>query len=294
MLMNAGRTMVWNKIKTLINEVRMEQTLFGLPFVYAGAILAVWEKITVAQIFWITLSVAGARIFAMLMNRIIDRKIDEKNPRTIARALPAGNLKIIEAWVFSLLSLSLYILAAFNLTPLCRYLFPIPLFFFIFYPYTKRFTWITHFFLGTTLGLAPLAGWIAVRNEISLPPFLLFLAVLLWVSGFDIYYATQDYEFDKKEGIYSIPCRFGIKPSVRLTQTLHFFAFLILLYLGFVLSLSHFYFVGVFLSGAFLLWLDIFYSPLHDIKKVDAYLQKNGYFSVIFFVFTFISIWWKI
>ena len=294
MLASAGRIMAWEKFKTFIREVRMEQTVFGLPFVYLGAFLAAGKSVTLTQIFWITLAVIGARTFGMAMNRIIDREIDKRNPRTSQRALPAGKLKLAEAWGFSLISLTLYLLAAFNLAPICRYLFPIPLVFFTLYPYTKRFTWLCHFFLGITLGLAPLAGWIAVKNEIEPPALLLFLAVFFWVSGFDIYYATQDYEFDKKEGIHSIPSRFGINFSVYLTWFLHFLSLAILFCLGTILKLGLLYFFGVFLAGCFIFWLDLNFSPLVKREKVEIYLQKNGYFSLMVFLFTFISIWWRI
>jgi 4-hydroxybenzoate polyprenyltransferase len=283
--------MAWNKIKTLIKEVRMEQTLFGLPFVYVGALLAKGKTLRFDQIFFITIAVVGARTFAMLMNRIIDSEIDKRNPRTANRAIPTGKLKTVEAWGFALISLTIYLFAAFNLSPICRLLFPIPLFFFTFYPYTKRFTWLCHFFLGATLGLAPLAGWIAVKNAVSLPPFLLFLTVFFWVSGFDIYYSIADFHFDRKEGIYSIPSRFGIKKSLFLTQILHFLLLLPLIYLGILLSLPLLYFLGVTFSFAFLIWLDFIYSPLKNMKNIEIYLQKNGYFSLIYFVFILLSIW---
>jgi 4-hydroxybenzoate polyprenyltransferase len=291
LLASAGRNTVLSKVKTLIREVRLEQTIFGLPFVYVGALLAVGKELKVEQIFFITLAVLGARTFAMLMNRIIDREIDKRNPRTRNRAIPAGKLKTMEASLFALISLAIYLYAAFNLSPLCRILFPIPLFFFTFYPYTKRFTWLCHFFLGTTLGLAPLAGWIAVKNGVSFSPFLLFLVVFLWVSGFDIYYAIADLNFDKEEGIFSIPARFGAKNSVYLTRILHSFLLFPLSYIGLLLHLPFIYFLGVFLSFTFLLWLDFVYSPLKSVENIDLYLQRNGYFSLIYFIFILLSIW---
>lgn len=269
----------------------MEQTVFGLPFVYAGALLAVGKNLSLKEVFLITLAVGGARTFAMLVNRIIDRGIDRRNPRTQNRALPKEKIKIFEAYLYSLISLVVFLFAAFNLAPLCRWLFPLPLFFFIFYPYTKRFTWLCHFFLGLTLGLAPLAGWIAVANNVSLVPFLLLIAVLFWVSGFDIYYAFADLEFDRKEGVFSIPARFGEKKAVYLVWVLHFLALFPLLTVGIILELYFLYYLGLLLAFAFLWWLDLSFSPLKKVENVDVYLQRNGYFSLIYFLFTFLSVW---
>ncbi len=287
---NTGLIKMVDKLRTLIREVRMEQTVFGLPFVYAGALLAVGEKLTLEKVFLITLAVVGARTFAMLANRIIDREIDRKNPRTQSRALPKKKIKIFEAYLYALISLLVFLLAAFNLAPICRWLFPLPLLFFILYPYTKRFTWLCHFFLGVTLGLAPLAGWIAVANSVSLVPFLLLLAVMFWVSGFDIYYAFADLEFDRKERVFSIPARFGEKRSVQLVWFLHFLALFPLLAVGIILRLSLLYYLGLLLAFTFLWWLDFAYSPLKSRENVEGYLQRNGYFSLIYFIFTFLSV----
>ncbi len=295
MLQSAGQNMVWIKVwgkfKTLVKEVRMEQTVFGLPFVYAGALLAVGERLTFRQVVFITLAVGSARTFAMLANRIIDREIDRRNPRTQNRALPSKKIRILEAYFYAFISLAVYLIAAFNLSPLSRWLSPLPLFFFTFYPYTKRFTWFCHFFLGLTLGLAPLAGWIAVANGVSLVPFLLLLAVMFWVSGFDIYYAFADVEFDRKEGVFSFPACFGEKQAVFFVWLLHILAFFPLFAVGLIQKLPFLYYFGLFFAFAFLWWLDLVFSPLKRRENIDVYLQRNGYFSVIYFLFTFLSVW---
>ena len=162
-----------------------------------------------SDLLWITVAMVGARSAAMALNRLIDAEIDARNPRTAARELPAGRLGRREVWVFTIVSVALLVLAAFNLSPPCRYLWPIPLAAFVLYPYTKRFTWLCHYALGLTLGLAPAAAWVAVTGTLAPQAWLLFLAVGLWVGGFDVIYAIFDLDFDRAHGLHSVPVVVG-------------------------------------------------------------------------------------
>ena len=180
--------------------VKVEHSVYALPFAYVGAFLAAEGLPTWSQLLWITVAMVGARSAAMALNRLIDAGIDARNPRTAEREIPSGRLGLREVLVFTLVSTALLVLAAFNLSPLCRYLWPIPLAAFVLYPYTKRVTWACHYFLGLTLGLAPAAAWVAVTGTVASQAWLLFLAVGLWVGGFDVIYAIFDLDFDRAHG----------------------------------------------------------------------------------------------
>ena len=224
--------------------IKFQHSIFALPFAYLGTFLSQMKVPSFSTIFWITLAMVGARSFAMAVNRLIDLEIDRRNPRTAERALPKGLLSVPNVLLFSFLSLGIFLLAVYDLAPICRYLWPIVVIPFVIYPYTKRFTWLSHFILGLCLGLAPVGAWIAVTNTISLEPFLIGASVLLWVAGFDIFYAIQDVDFDRRHKLYSIPARFGIKTSLTLTKMFHTASIVILIWLGTRLNLGVFYFVG--------------------------------------------------
>jgi len=227
----------------------------------------------------------GARSFAMAMNRLIDREIDRWNPRTAERALPKGLLPIPSVIIFSLISLTVFLVAVYNLAPVCRYLWPFVVIPFVIYPYTKRFTYLSHFILGLCLGLAPVGAWIAVTNSVSIEPFLLGAAVLCWVAGFDIFYAIQDMNFDQKYRLYSIPANFGIRTSLVLTKLLHFTAISFLVWTGIRLDLGIFYFIGVFIAGVLLAYENSIIKP-NDLSKLNmAFFTMNGVISVLMFCF---------
>ena len=277
--------MAFNKIGTYLEMIKFQHSIFALPFAYLGAFLAEIRVPDFLTLLWITLAMVGARSFAMAMNRLIDREIDRRNPRTAERALPKGLLPIPSVIVFSLISLTVFLIAVYNLAPVCRYLWPFVVIPFVIYPYTKRFTWLSHFILGLCLGLAPVGAWIAVTNSVSIEPFLLGAAVLCWVAGFDIFYAIQDMNFDQKYRLYSIPANFGIRTSLVLTKLLHFTAISFLVWTGIRLDLGIFYFIGVFIAGVLLAYENSIIKP-NDLSKLNmAFFTMNGVISVLMFCF---------
>lgn len=278
--------MAFNKIGTYLEMIKFQHSIFALPFAYLGAFLAEMRVPDFLTLLWITLAMVGARSFAMAMNRLIDREIDRRNPRTAERALPKGLLPIPSVIVFSLISLTVFLIAVYNLAPICRYLWPFVVIPFVIYPYTKRFTWLSHFILGLCLGLAPVGAWIAVTNSVNnIEPFLLGAAVLCWVAGFDIFYAIQDMNFDQKYRLYSIPANFGIRTSLVLTKLLHFTAISFLVWTGIRLDLGIFYFIGVFIAGVLLAYENSIIKP-NDLSKLNvAFFTMNGVISVLMFCF---------
>ncbi|OGW47180.1 MAG: 4-hydroxybenzoate octaprenyltransferase [Nitrospirae bacterium RBG_13_41_22] len=282
--------MVLNKIRIFMEMIKFQHSIFAMPFAFLGAFLSEMKVPSLITIFWITLAMIGARSFAMAVNRLIDIEIDRRNPRTAGRALPKGLVSVWNVILFSLISLGLFLLAVYNLAPICRYLWPIVVIPFIIYPYTKRVTWLSHFVLGFCLGLAPVGAWIAVTNTLSLNPFLIGASVLLWVAGFDIFYAIQDIDFDRQHKLYSIPVRFGIKKSLTLTKLLHISSILILSWLGIRLDLGLFYYVGIFVAGTLLAYENSLIKP-NDLSKLNvAFFTMNGVISIIMFFFVAVEV----
>ena len=278
------------RFRIYLEMIKFEHSVFALPFAYLGAFLSQTRVPDFVTIFWITLAMVGARSFAMALNRLIDIEIDRRNPRTSDRALPKGLLSVSNVFIFSLASMSIFLLAVYNLAPLCRYLWPIVVIPFVFYPYTKRFTWLSHFILGLCLGLAPVGAWIAVTNTVSMEPFMIGAAVLCWVAGFDIFYAIQDIAFDRQHGLHSIPARFGIKTSLILTKILHSTSILLLIWVGIRLNLGLFYFAGVLIAAVLLAYENSLIRP-HDVSRLNvAFFTMNGIISVIVFCFVAIDV----
>ena len=278
------------RFRIYLEMIKFEHSVFALPFAYLGAFLSQTRVPDFVTIFWITLAMVGARSFAMALNRLIDIEIDRRNPRTSDRALPKGLLSVSNVFIFSLASMSIFLLAVYNLAPLCRYLWPIVVIPFVFYPYTKRFTWLSHFILGLCLGLAPVGAWIAVTNTVSMEPFMIGAAVLCWVAGFDIFYSIQDIAFDRQHGLHSIPARFGIKTSLILTKILHSTSILLLSWVGIRLNLGLFYFVGVLVAAVLLAYENSLIRP-HDVSRLNvAFFTMNGIISVIVFCFVAIEV----
>ena len=234
--------------------VKVEHSVYALPFAYAGAFLAAGGAPTWSQLLWITLAMVGARSAAMALNRLIDAEVDARNPRTAARELPAGRLGRREVWLFTLVSVSLLVLSAFQLSEPCRYLWPIPLAAFVLYPYTKRFTWFCHYALGLTLGLAPAAAWLAVSGRLGAVPWLLFFAVGLWVGGFDVMYAIFDLDFDRRNGLHSVPVAVGVHGALIVAAVSHVAAVALLVAVGVVSDLGLVYWVGLAAVTALLAW----------------------------------------
>lgn len=282
------------KLKIFLEMIKFEHTIFALPFAYVGTILG---AVTVnhalptwAQCGWILLAMIGARTAAMSLNRIIDKAIDARNPRTAARAIPAGLLRSSEAVLFVIISFALLFWAASQLNKLALELMPIAVFMTVIYSYTKRFTWACHLVLGLTLGLAPLGGWVAVTGTITWPAVILFLSVALWSAGFDIIYACQDVEFDRKEGLYSIPARFGIARALLAARLMHVVTlggFILLLALT---DLSWWYLAGTIVAAALLYYEHQLVKP-DDLSKLNAaFFTMNGVLSSVLFAFTFIDL----
>jgi len=256
--------------------VKIEHSVYALPFAYAGAFLAAGGWPTWSQIIWITVAMVGARSAAMALNRLIDAGIDARNPRTAERELPAGRLGRREVWAFTVVSVVLLVVAAFNLSEPCRYLWPIPLAAFVLYPYTKRFTWFCHYFLGLTLGLAPAAAWIAVTGSLAPEAWLLFFAVGLWVGGFDVLYAVFDLEFDREQGLHSLPVSIGARGAVVVSALSHVVTVALLAAVGGLAGLDWIYWVGLFLVAALLAWphIDIARRGLRQVGM--GFMTING------------------
>jgi len=256
--------------------VKIEHSVYALPFAYAGAFLAAGGWPTWSQIIWITVAMVGARSAAMALNRLIDAGIDARNPRTAERELPAGRLGRREVWAFTVVSVVLLVVAAFNLSEPCRYLWPIPLAAFVLYPYTKRFTWFCHYFLGLTLGLAPAAAWIAVTGSLAPEAWLLFFAVGLWVGGFDVLYAVFDLEFDREQGLHSLPVSIGARGAVVVSAVSHVVTVALLAAVGGLAGLDWVYWAGLFLVAALLAWphIDIARRGLRQVGM--GFMTING------------------
>ena len=241
--------MVLKKLKSYGELVMFSHTLFSLPFALISMIWAADGLPSAATIFWILIALIGARNGANALNRIVDKDIDKKNPRTANRHLPKGIVKNYEALGIVIFCFFIFIIAAYKLNPLCFMLSPVALFLFIIYSYTKRFTWVCHIILGITCGGAPVGAWLAVTGKFALAPIILGAIVTLWVAGFDIIYATQDIEFDRKIGLFSIPAKFGLKGALYISSLFHFITILLLISLYFIMHIGWIYLFGIFISA---------------------------------------------
>jgi len=262
--------------------VKIEHSVYALPFAYAGAFLAAGGWPGAGPFLWITVAMVGARSAAMALNRLIDAGIDARNPRTAARELPAGRLGRREVAVFTAVSVALLVIAAFNLSEPCRYLWPIPLAAFVVYPYTKRFTWFCHYFLGMTLGLAPAAAWVAVTGSASTEAWLLFFAVTLWVGGFDALYAVFDLEFDRQQGLHSLPVAVGERGSIAAAALSHAGTVGLLAAVGGLAGLGWVYWAGLAACAALLAWphLDIARRGLREVGM--SFMTVNGAVGLVY------------
>jgi len=282
------------KLKIILEMIKFEHSLFALPFAFMGAVLGsiVIEKAwpTWMEIFWVTVAMVGARSAAMSLNRVIDRIIDAKNPRTATRAIPAGLISILEVILFIVVSFAVLFIAAFQLNDLAVKLLPLAVFVLVLYSYTKRFTWLCHFVLGVAIGFGPLGGWVATTGQVDAIGLLLFASVMFWTAGFDIIYACQDADFDRKEGLYSMPSRFGIANALMTARVCHVLTFAGLMSLYVVADLSIWFLIGVLISGAILIYEHSLVKPT-DLSKLDvAFFNMNGILSVVMFAFTMIDL----
>lgn len=274
--------------------IKIEHSVFALPFAFAGAMLAAGGIPEVEKILWITVAMVTARASAFGFNRIIDRKIDALNPRTAQREIPAGKIKLWEAVLFTVLCLIIFVYSAWMLNPLCFKLSPVAIFILFIYSYTKRFTWACHFVLGLALALAPLGAWIAVRGSFDLEIIPMVLTVIFWLAGFDTLYALWDVDFDKKYGIYSIPRIFGVKKAIYFARLFHFIAWSFLILTGLVFKLNIFYWFGMAVVAYLFIHEHRLVKP-DDLSKLNvAFFNMNGYISITVFLFTAMAVLIKI
>ena len=268
--------------RRFVSLVKLEHTVFALPYAYAGAVLAENEIPSLQRLLWITVAMVGARSLAMSLNRLIDAGIDAQNPRTARRELPAGLLSPLQVAGFAVASLAIFLIAVWQLPSITHVLWPIPVAGFVIYPYLKRVTWTCHFFLGAVDGLAPVGGWVAVTGTVDWQPFLLGGAVALWIAGFDIIYATMDLEVDRRQGLHSIPRRFGVAAALLTTRIFHAGSVALLVWLGIALSLGPFYWLGLAVVAGLLAYENSIVSA-DDLSRVDmAFLQMNGVIAIVF------------
>lgn len=277
------------KIVFYLRMIKFPHSVFALPFAFTGAVMAAGGIPPPGKIFWITLAMVGARSGAMGLNRVIDREIDQANPRTRNRELPRGVIMVSEAVLFTTVSFAVLVLAAYMLNPLCLKLSPVAIAVLFLYSYTKRFTWATHFVLGLALSAAPLGAWIAIRGTFDAEILPITVAVVFWLAGFDTLYALQDIEFDKSYGLYSIPKRFGIRKSLLLARTFHLMSFLLLLLSGLLFKLGIVYWVGMtVVAGMFIYEHSLVRED--DLSRLDiAFFNMNGYISITVFAFTLLD-----
>ncbi|WP_038069484.1 menaquinone biosynthesis prenyltransferase MqnP [Thermus scotoductus] len=279
------------RLRLYLDLIRFEHTLFALPFAYGGMLLAAGGWPGPRTFLLVTLAMVGARTMAMALNRLIDWKIDALNPRTQNRHLPKGLVKPWETLFLALVGLLLLTLAGLSLNPLTARLLPVAVFFLTIYSYTKRFTWLCHYVLGLTIGAAAAGGWIAVTGSFNPTAYWLWAGVGLWIAGFDILYATQDYTFDRAYGVKSIPARFGIPLALWIARATHLTAWLAFLLAGLSYGAGSLYFVGLLLVGGLLFYEHRLVSP-EDLSRVDlAFFQANVGVSLGMFLFIVLDLW---
>jgi 4-hydroxybenzoate polyprenyltransferase len=271
------------RIRTTLEMIKFEHSVFALPFALTGAVLAVRGWPTLRQVLWIVVAMVGARSAAMTFNRIADLKFDVLNPRTRQRALPRGQLTLRFAAGFTVVSCCVLVLAAYELNPLAFKLSPLALALLLGYSYTKRFTSFSHLVLGACLGLAPVAAWIALRGDVKPSVLILGVAVMFWVAGFDLIYACQDVEFDRSQGLRSVPARFGVRAALWLSALLHVAMLGLLVTVARMENLGLLAFLGLAAVAALLAYEHGLVRP-SDLSRLNAaFFNINGYVSVLFF-----------
>jgi 4-hydroxybenzoate polyprenyltransferase len=265
--------------------VKIEHTVFALPFAYVGAFLAVGDVPGAHDLVWITVAMVGARSLAMALNRLIDARLDARNPRTAGRELPAGRLTAAQVVVFCAASLALFLAAVWQLDPLVRWLWPIPVAAFVVYPYLKRVTWLAHLWLGAVDGLAPVGAWVAIRGDLPWEAWALGGAVAAWVAGFDLFYSLFDVEVDRAQGLHSWATRWGVNGVFRGARGLHALTIGLLVAAGLGLPVGGLYWAGVGAVAALLGYEHALVRP-GDLRRLDAaFFTANGVISVAFFGF---------
>ena len=278
-------------VGTIFELVKFEHTIFALPFAYLGAWLAASGPPTLQVGLLILAAMVGARTAAMAFNRIADAQIDGLNPRTAGRPIPSGRLSPATAWLVCLSAAGIFFAASWGLNHLALILSPLALGVILAYSYTKRFTATSHLILGLALAIAPIGGWVAVRGRLDLVPLILGGGVLFWVAGFDVLYACQDEAFDRRQGLYSIPARWGTPAAFRVAGFFHFLAFLLFALTGRLANLGGFYFIGLLLVFIFLFLEHLIISPQDLSKLQTAFFTLNGAVSIVLFLAAWLDFW---
>jgi 4-hydroxybenzoate polyprenyltransferase len=279
-----GIPLVRDNVKIFLKDIKIEHSLFALPFAYLGLFFAEKKVPGLFLFVWITIAMVSFRTMAMALNRLLDRKIDAENPRTQGRALPQRKMRAGFVWLAAGVSLLIFEWSAYQLGSLCLWLSPVPVVLAVLYPFTKRFTWFSHFVLGLILGIAPYGAWIASRGSLGWTPAFLTAGVMLWVAGFDMIYALQDIDFDIKRGLFSFPARFGIASTLRLTRLLHMLAVLCWAAAGFLNGVGLIYWLGLALVVYFLIREHQLIRSSGIAKMNEAFFVMNAVASITLFV----------
>ena len=269
------------KLRYFLDAIKFEHTVFALPFAYVATVLAAGGWPGWRVVIWVTLAMVGGRTLAMSMNRLVDRAIDARNPRTAGRHLPRGLLKPWEVATAAVASGLLFFVSAWQLNPLCLTLAPLAAIFLVGYHYTKYFTWTSHWILGFTDGIAAAGGWIAVRGQFDAPAYVLWFALTVWIAGFDLIYACQDVEVDRAQGLHSVPARFGVAAALATARANHALTAAALALLGWLAGLGALYWVGWAAVVALLVYEHSLVSA-RDLSRLDvAFFDVNGYIALI-------------
>jgi 4-hydroxybenzoate polyprenyltransferase len=283
-------TTLKERIVLYLRMIKISHSVFALPFAFTGAVLAAGGLPTLHQALWISIAMVGARSGAMGLNRIIDRRIDAANPRTSGREIPSGKISVRDAAVFTVVSLGLMVLAAWQLNELCLKLSPLAIAVLVLYSYTKRFTWAAHFVLGIAIALAPLGAWVAIRGTLDPAILPLIGAVVFWLAGFDILYALQDIDFDCAYGLCSIPQRFGVRTTLLLARVFHATTLALLVATGIVFDLTIIYYIGMAIVAILMIYEHSLVKS-DDLSRLNmAFFNMNGYISITVFAVTLLSI----
>ncbi|MBO8125725.1 MAG: UbiA family prenyltransferase [Firmicutes bacterium] len=278
------------KVKLFLKMIDFHESIFALPFAYISALLATGGQMTWSQAAWLLVAMVSGRSLAMAFNRMIDVEFDARNPRTADHIMPKGLLSKKEVTGAIILCAIIFVIAAAQFNLLTLMLSPVAIFIMTFYSFTKRFTWATHLILGVALGQVPIAAWLALTGGVEMPAWLLGAAVACWVAGFDIIFALQDMEADAKEGLYSIPVRFGLEKSLWWSRGLHLLALVFFALTGYAVGADFFYWIG-FALVAILLAVEQGAMATLDLSRLNfAYFKVNGFISIAFFVFTWLSL----
>ncbi|KAB2889923.1 MAG: 4-hydroxybenzoate octaprenyltransferase [Desulfobulbaceae bacterium] len=278
------------KLAILLEMIKFKLTIFAMPFAFTGAFLAAGGVPEAVVLLWVILAMVGARTCAMGFNRIVDWRFDKANPRTAERAIPAGEVRLAEAWAMVVLAAGLFFLACAMLNRLTLLISPFALALTLFYSYTKRFTSLCHVILGIALAISPLGGWVAVAGDLSAYPFVLSIGVLFWVAGFDTIYACLDADFDRDRGLYSLPSRLGREKAFRVAVVFHVLAFIFFAATGVQMKLNYWYHIGLVLTAGALFYQHLIVTP-RDLSRIKAsFFSMNGFISLTIFIATWLSL----